>query len=408
VKETPHKEVNKKKNKNSAIEGYSEVQTWLRTVSAKTKPMYLSALQRFCEFSGKNPIELIEMRDSEIKNNDHNHRTGIRDLILDFRIYLEKEKYAPKTINAMDGSIRGFFTAVLGKGAMINVKNYHNAYVSIKKDLVPTLEELRKILDISNIEEKFRIIFLAQSGMRISDALSLKIGDIRRELDLGNVPLAIRYLPEKDRESIGERITFLASDGVQILKAYLEYRKQLGENLTFQSPLFASRTNRGTVAIGDDKINKMLKSVAHRAGLNGTWPYGILRAHSFRKFFITQMTNHGVQDKIVDFFVGHAVSDIDRVYWTRRVEELRKIYADRQQHLNPISLKQEYDLSKIEGLQSKIEELEERIGELTLTHPAKFDAKIVSSEKEILELVTQGYECQQIGSGMWLMKKTIS
>ena len=408
MKETPHKKVNEKKDKNSVIEGYPEVQTWLRTVSAKTKPMYLSALRRFCEFSGNNPVELIEMRDSEINNNDHNHRTGIRDLILDFRTYLEKEKYAPKTINAMDGSIRGFFTAVLGKGAMINVKNYHNAYVSIKKDLVPTLEELHKILDVCNIEEKFRIIFLAQTGMRISDALSLKIGDIQRELDLGNIPLAITYLPEKDRESIGERMTFLASDGVQILKAYIEYRKQLGEVITPQSPLFSSRTNRGEKAIGDDKVNKMLKSVAHRAGLNGTWPYGILRAHSFRKFFITQMTNHGVQDKIVDFFVGHAVSDIDRVYWTRRVEELRKIYTDRQQHLNPISLKQDYDLSKIEGLQSKIEELEGRIEKLTVAHSTKLDAKIVSSESEVLELVIQGYECQQIGLGVWLMKKTIS
>jgi intergrase/recombinase len=31
------------------------------------------------------------------------------------------------------------------------------------------------------------------------------------------------------------------------------------------------------------------------------------------------MTKHGVQDEIVDFFVGHAVSDADRAYWTRRV-----------------------------------------------------------------------------------------
>lgn len=39
----------------------------------------------------------------------------------------------------------------------------------------------------------------------------MKVGDIQRELDPGNIPLAITYLPEKDREAIGERITFLAS-----------------------------------------------------------------------------------------------------------------------------------------------------------------------------------------------------
>ena len=38
-----------------------------------------------------------------------------------------------------------------GVGAMINVKNYRNAQVRKKKDLVPNLEELRKILDVCSI-----------------------------------------------------------------------------------------------------------------------------------------------------------------------------------------------------------------------------------------------------------------
>ncbi|MHB1492805.1 MAG: tyrosine-type recombinase/integrase [Thermoplasmataceae archaeon] len=328
---------------------------------------------------------------------------------MDFRTYLEKEQYAGKTINSLDGAIRGFFTAVLGKGAMINVKNYRNASVRQRKDLVPTLEELRKILDVCSIEEKFRVIFIAQTGMRISDALTLKVGDIRREIDLGNIPLAISYLPEKDRESIGERITFMASDGIEILKAYLRWRKDLGEEILVESPLFASRTNRGIVAIGPDNVNEMIHKIAKKADLNGDWKYGILRAHSFRKFFITQMTNHGVQDKVVDFFVGHAVTEIDRVYWARRVDELRKIYADRQQHLNPISLKQEYDLSKIEGLQAKIAELESLMELIKqVPNPQKeYEVRIVSTEEEIIELASQGWECQTIGLEKWLMRRKV-
>jgi len=50
-----------------------------------------------------------------------------------------------------------------------------------------------------------------------------------------------------------------------------------------------------------------------------------MRVHCLRKFFITQLTNHGVEDKIVNFFVCHKIPDVDRVYWFRRVEELRKI-----------------------------------------------------------------------------------
>jgi integrase len=204
------------------LQEHPEVQTWLRTVSNKSGKLYLKILEKFCEFCEKTPQELILDRDKEIKNPDPNSRTGVRDLILDFRTYLEKEEYAPKTINTFDGAIRGFFTAVLGKSGMINVKNFRNREVTTKKDLVPTLEELKRMLDVCNLEEKFRVIFLAQTGMRVSDVLDLKVGEIERELEQEKVPLAITYLPSKDRENIGERTTFLASNGVTLLKQYLE------------------------------------------------------------------------------------------------------------------------------------------------------------------------------------------
>ena len=208
------------------LQKFQEVETWLKNIGPSSHNVYLSALRKLCSWYGKDPHELILQRDQELKSDDPIGRNSIRDLILDFRKHLEKQGYAPKTINALDGSVRSFFTAVLGKAGMINVKNYRNREVAIKKDLVPTLEELRKMVDICNLPEKLRILFIAQTGMRISDALKLKIGDIQRELELGRVPLAISYLPKKDRESIGERITFLASDGVELLKRYLEMRQR--------------------------------------------------------------------------------------------------------------------------------------------------------------------------------------
>ena len=81
---------------------------------------------------------------------------------------------------------------------MINVGNYPLQHITLKKDLVPTLEELKKMLDVSDITTKFSIIFSAQTGMRPEDALALKVGDIQRELNLKRSPLAIRFLPKKD------------------------------------------------------------------------------------------------------------------------------------------------------------------------------------------------------------------
>jgi len=311
------------------LQEFTEVQTWLKTISSQSSVIYLNAHKKFCEWCGKDPHELILQRDKELKNDDTNNRTGIRDLLLDFRRHLEHTGLAPKTINTYDGAIRGFFTSVLGKRGIVNIRNYKDRSVSQIKDLVPTLEELKKMLDAVNLEEKFRILFIAQTGMRISDALKLKVGDIQRELDLGRMPLAISYLPQKDRESIGERITFLASNGVEILKRYLEWRQRKGENLTSESPLFVGRIKRGNKPLTQQKFNKMLKNIATKTDLNGNGKYGVIRAHSLWKFFITQLTNHGVEDKIINFLTCHKISEVDRVYLSRRIDELRNIYAQR-------------------------------------------------------------------------------
>ena len=91
----------------------------------------------------------------------------------------------------------------------------------------------------------------------------------------------------------------------------------------------------------------------------------------------------------------------------RKVEDLRKIYAERQQHLNPINQKREFDLNKLEDLKAKIEELEKKMKELEemKTKSNDCDVKMVTSEEEIIALAKLGYNCQPISANKWLMRK---
>jgi integrase len=398
---------------------YPEVQTWLKNVGEHTRNSYPSYLKKFCDWCGKTPKQLILDRDRETKTEDPNGRTGIRDLILDFREHMENEGYAPNTVNVYDGAIRGFFSAVLGKIGMVNIGNYRRKGISQRQDLVPTLEELKKMLDAVSLEDKLRIILFAQTGLRPSNGLKVTYGGVRRELELGSVPLAIKYYPDKDQEKIGERITFLASDGIEILKQDLQRRKENGEEITDETPILAGRSKKygkkSIVAISEHMLNQTVQKAAKIAGLLNNEKYGRVRTYSLRKFFVTQLTNHGVEDKIVNFFIGHKISDVDRVYWVRRVEELRKIYAERQQYLNPINGKRNtYDLKKLEGIQAKIKEMDSKIDslhkEIDLRKKAEmsqnnFESKMVSTEEEIIELSNQGYDCQPIGKDRWLMRR---
>jgi len=405
------------------LKEYEEVQTWLRTVSESSKSSYLSALEKFCNFANKNPHELIMMRDEEKDIDNPNKRNRTKNLILDFREHLEEGGYAPSSINTMDGAVRGFYSSILGKEGMVNVGNYEHRDVTVKKDLVPTLEEVKKMLDVSDLPTKFSIIFLAQTGMRPEDALDLKVGDIQRELDLGKSPLAIRFLPKKDRgKGIGERITFLGSDGIEVLKRYLDWRKKKGEEVTLDSPLFVARSkDYGTKNLSKQALNDRIKETAKKAGIeNGdNGKYGKVRTYVLRKFFMTQLTNHGMEDRLVDFMMCHKVSQVDLSYWQRRVEQLREEYKKREKFLNPISgTSSKPSSDEIEELiERKIrefiesdefkedrEKLYENIEEENGSH---YDSVIVQSEEEIIKYSNKGYDCQKIDEKKWLMRREI-
>lgn len=399
------------------LKEFEEVKTWLRTVSKSTRNSYLSALKKFCNFTGKNPHELIMDRDKEKDINDPNKRNRTKNLILDFREHLEDEGYAPSSINAMDGAVRGFYSSILGREGMINVGNYEHRDKTLKKDLVPNLEELKKMLDVSDLPTKFNIIFLAQTGMRPEDALNLTVGDIQRELDQDKSPLAIRFLPKKDRgKGIGERITFLGADGVEILKQYLQARKETGEEITPESPLFVSRQSS---SLTKAELNNRVKEAAKKAGLlNGNnGKYGRMRTYCLRKFFMTQLTNHGAEDRIVDFMMCHKVSRVDLSYWQRRVDQLREEYRKREKFLNPISgAPSKPSTDEIEELvEEKLREFirsddfkkarKELYRKIKSENGNRYESVIVKNEKEIIKYSNKGYSCEKIDDGKWLMRK---
>lgn len=276
------------------------------------------------------------------------------------------------------------------------------------ENFIPTLNELRKMLDVSSLEMKFRILFLVQTGMRTSDALALRVGDIERELNLGKVPMAITYLPKKDRVAVGERVTFLGSDGFELLKRYLEWRKTNGEEVTSKSPLFVSRTNRGKKAVSQEKFNLTLKNAQKIAGINTE--LGILRARSLKKFFINQLINHGVEESIVDFMSCKKVPEADRVYWSRNIEELREIYNKCQQYLNPFNYDKESSLDKSKGIDENIKTLDIRVEELEKEKPSNINKKVTMIEKtipnEIIELIIDLLD-YYIAPGSWYDDETV-
>ncbi len=117
--------------------------------------------------------------------------------IIDFLIFLQDNKKAPKTINLYKQSIKFLYIEVL----KLNLKfDIHFSKEAKKLPIVLTKNEILKILkNIKNIKHKFIISLAYWAWLRISEIINLKVWDF----DLENLTIHIKWGKwNKDRITI--------------------------------------------------------------------------------------------------------------------------------------------------------------------------------------------------------------
>ena len=117
---------------------------------------------------------------------------------------------------------------MIGKEGQINLNivksidhRYRKGKQRVWKDVELSETDYAAILDAGDYKEKLRVVWLAQTGMRLGDIQKLKVGDLAEfyldKLEAENVPMCINYLPEKtEGREIGQRYTFLGEYGIEI------------------------------------------------------------------------------------------------------------------------------------------------------------------------------------------------
>lgn len=119
-------------------------------------------------------------------------------------------------------SIRGYVNRVMQYFAYNDVvldKSVFRVKVGLPKveepdDRAPTIEELRQILSGGKLRTKAFILVLASSGMRLGEAIELKVKD----LDLNSKPVKVS-LSSKVASKTGEsRITCISDEAAEYLR----------------------------------------------------------------------------------------------------------------------------------------------------------------------------------------------
>ncbi|HZW56645.1 MAG TPA: hypothetical protein VFF30_10180 [Nitrososphaerales archaeon] len=224
---------------------------------------------------------------------------------------------------------------------------------TLENERIPTQKELARVLYAESTPLRTRVSialmafagprlevqgdYLGLEGLRIKDFPELKLS--KDEAKFAVVPTII-IVREELSKSRHQYFTFLADEGCEILKQYLERRLSEGEDLSENSPIISSSKSQqkkiSSVKIPDaspvlrtTKIGNDIRTAMRAVDL--PW-----RPYVFRSYFDTNLmlaeskglVTHAYQQ----FWMGHT-GDIEARYTTRKhtlpqemVEDMRKSY----------------------------------------------------------------------------------
>jgi len=345
--------------RNEDIERYESVRVWLDELGKKTfnKAMvdsWLSYLQKFCEFTGMKPDQLVDERIEEMASIDRKKRGQSKRMLN--RFYNEyKNRSQPGACVAFT-ALKSFYRA---NDAAVNVKTPVAAVVR-ERTSIPTQEQIRKMADLCSLRDRALIVFMAETGMRISEILGLKQKHLGPEFKASEGICAV-YPPIKSGRKSSPLVTFICSDTVDLLQKYFEARQREGEVITGESYLFVSSRGTGSqlTRVGAYKI--ILKAGVRSGLITEKQGVKAFHSHCFRKRVQTILEGSGIPLNWVDYLLGHKPRGAQASAYSLPTD--RQLNEEYQKAVQKLQI---YRISRVDGgsieriSEQKTEELQER------------------------------------------------
>lgn len=195
-----------------------------------------------------------------------------------------------------------------------------------QQDRPYTTDEIQRMLEATTSKRnKAVVLFLTASGVRVGALPSMKLKHLAEHED--SCKSVLVYAGTKE-----EYITFLTPEASRALDDYFTQRRQDGEKLGPESPLFRERysiKNAKPQAATENTFDGIMISLLKSARIitekvNGR--YEVMRFHGFRKRFDTVLKlNKEINSNIIEKLMGHK-KGLDGSYLKPTKEELFNEY----------------------------------------------------------------------------------
>jgi integrase/recombinase XerD len=240
-----------------------------------------------------------------------------RQGMLSYLLNLKERNYAPTTAARKVAAAKSFFNFLLAEGMIKNNPTENISSPRVGKPLPDaiSISQVRQLLDqpakMTTPEARrdgAMLELLYASGMRVSELVSLNLGDVDTE---GGY---VRCFGKGNKE----RLIPIHPQAVQAVKKYIaETRPQLLRSDT-ESALFLNRSGDRLTRQG---LWQKLKDYAKSAGLGK-----VVTPHTLRHSFATHMLSGGADLRSVQELLGHANISTTQIYTHLTSEHLRRTY----------------------------------------------------------------------------------
>jgi integrase/recombinase XerD len=214
----------------------------------------------------------------------------------------ESSNYSTSLLNQSVSALKFYYQEVVGRDFRTDSIERPLFHKALPKVLSP--REVKAVLDnIQNLKHKVIIMLIYSAGMRISEALNLRIKDIESDRKM----IFIRAAKgNKDRYTIlSEKLLIL------LRQYYLKYRPT--------EYLFEGQYGG---AYSDGSIRKILSKAVELAGINKR-----VNVHMLRHSFATHLLEQGTDLRYIQELLGHSASRTTEIYTHVSKKEISRIVS---------------------------------------------------------------------------------
>ena len=290
--------------------------------SKRTLDPYERRLIGFLKWNGKTCDQFV----NSAKKNPKKAEEAIIKFVLLEKARAEKREIANSTIS---NTLKPVKLLLEMNDVILNWKKIKKLLPSARRfalDRIPTMDELRAIVENSDMRGRALTLAFCTSGIREGAVEWLKVGNFSPvKIDKTTLGRLVVYEGEEE-----QYVTFVSPEAYDALTKYVAWRKEHGEEIKSDSPLFRDkfdavltqkfltygggipeRAKRMTGATVRAYYNRLFHELGYRDSPKRRYDFSV---HGFRKFFKTKMENAGAKPIVTEILMGHSVGISDSYY----------------------------------------------------------------------------------------------